>query len=288
MSSYTGYRFKSQDGLNLYARDYPCKKPQGSACKTLICIPGLTRNSADFAALSEHLTDRFRVIALDLRGRGKSDYDVNSENYHPGVYVQDVINLLDSLALDSVILIGTSLGGLVSIFLASLQPKRIAAAVINDIGPDIEKQGLDRIKKYVRNPPEVTTWEEAVLATRSAMAHEFPQLSDQDWEQFARRLFREDSNGTPTLDYDPMISVLLEQNQDSTPLDLWPVFSAIHNLPLLVVRGELSDILSKHCVEKMNEINTGMRYAEIPNCGHAPLLTEPESLVSINQFLDSL
>lgn len=285
MQKYNDYWFQSDDGLTLYARDYQHHSPQA----TILCIPGLTRNSADFSHLCEHLADQFRVVAVELRGRGRSEYDPNPRNYHPGVYVQDMVALLDSLQLESVVLIGTSLGGLISMFLTAMQSNRITAVVINDIGPEVNQDGLDRIKSYVCNPSPVSNWEEAISKTREVHGREFPNFSDADWALFTNNLFRENSEGQPELNYDPAISVLLEQNQDDVvPPDLWPAFNAMGPVPLLLLRGELSDILARECVAKMQRIKPDMQFTEVANCGHAPLLTESESLQSINTFLYSL
>ncbi len=285
MHPYKDYWFESSDGLNLYARDYRHSSPQA----TILCIPGLTRNSADFSRLCDHLADRFRVISVELRGRGNSEYDNNPENYHPGVYVQDVTSLLDALRLESVILIGTSLGGLISMLLSAMQPDRIAAAVINDIGPQVNQQGLDRIKAYVCNQSSVASWQEAEQRTREILGREYPDFKDDDWSFITRNLYRENGSGQPVLNYDPSISILLEQRQDdSVPPDLWPAFEAMRPIPLLVFRGELSDILTRDCVAKMQQIKSDMHFTEIANCGHAPLLTEGESLTAIDNFLNAL
>ena len=285
MSLYRDFWYKSNDGLKLYARDYPHDTPRD----TVLCIAGLTRNSADFSGLCEHLSQQYRVIAVDLRGRGRSNYDPNPLNYHPRSYLNDVISLLDALKLPSVIVIGTSLGGLITMLLASVQPHRVTAAIINDIGPEVSQLGLDRIKAYISNPTAVTSWPQAIDATQQLQGQEYPDFTPEDWESFTKNIYREDSAGMPVLNYDPAIAVLLEQDQDkAVTADLWPLFKAMHSIPLLLVRGQLSDILTQQCVSRMQQIKTDMHYLEIPNRGHAPLLTEPLSLQAIDQFLDAL
>jgi pimeloyl-ACP methyl ester carboxylesterase len=281
MQNYNDYWYKSSDGLRLYARQYGSP----TAENTIICIPGLTRNSADFSILCEHLATQYRIFAVDLRGRGNSDYDTNPENYHPGTYATDIIRLLDELGLPSAIIIGTSLGGLVSMILAATHTNRIAAIVLNDIGPEADQAGLDRIKTYVCNPSSVSNWGEAVAKTKSIQGREYPTFSDEDWLTFSKNLYKENPDGKPILAYDPAIATLLKQPIDAPSADLWPIFKSISDCPLLLIRGELSDILSLHCVTKMQKQRPDMSFLEIPNCGHAPLLSETTALVTIDQFL---
>ncbi|MGK0442812.1 MAG: pimeloyl-ACP methyl ester carboxylesterase [Pseudohongiellaceae bacterium] len=285
MHKYDDYWYQSNDGLKLYARNYSHDKPKA----TIVCIPGLTRNSADFVDLCEYLSADYRVIAVDLRGRGLSEYDSNPLNYHPGIYVEDIIALLDALQLDSAILIGTSLGGLTSMILAAIHPARVAAVIINDIGPETSRVGLERIKNYVCNPVVVSSWAEAVAMTQRINVAEYPNFDDEDWLAFAKNIYHENDSGCPVLNYDMTISVLIAQQQDdAAPPDLWPVFSLMGDAPLLLVRGQLSDILTAACVEQMKSLKPAMQYIEVANCGHAPLLTEPECIEAINYFLGSL
>lgn len=286
MPHYRDHWFNSKDGLRLYARDYRHSTPRA----TIVCIPGLTRNSADFAQLCEHLAAQYRIIATDLRGRGHSAYDPDPLNYHPGVYAEDVIALLDSLNLESVVLIGTSLGGLTSMILAATAPDRISAMIINDVGPETEAAGLDRIRSYVGNTPKVESWAEAVETTRELQGEIYPNLTDLEWMALAKNIYRENTQGKPELNYDPAISVLLDQSKnDAVPPDLWPLFVKIpSSKEILLVRGEHSDILSIKCVQKMQQFRPHMQFVEIANCGHAPLLTEPKSLEKIDRFLAEL
>lgn len=281
MQNYSDYWYQSSDGLRLYARQYGNE----DADHTIICIPGLTRNSADFAPLCEHLADRYRIFAVDLRGRGNSDYDTQPENYHPGSYAADIISLLDDLALPSAIVIGTSLGGLVSMVLAATALERISAVVMNDIGPEADQTGIDRIKAYVSKPSSVSNWAEAVAKTKLIQCQEYPAFSDQDWINFSKNLYRENSEGQPVLAYDPAIAQLLTQPSDQPTPDLWPLFTLLSSTPMLLLRGELSDILSPHCVSKMREQKPDIQFLEIANCGHAPLLSEASALKAIDDFL---
>ncbi|MEH6515315.1 MAG: alpha/beta hydrolase [Halioglobus sp.] len=286
MSSYNDYWFKSSDGLNLYARDYPSGSAVKAPATTIVCIPGLTRNSADFAALAPYLSKRFRVLAVDLRGRGKSEYDTDPNNYVPAVYVEDVQTLLDGLGLASVILIGTSLGGLVSMLLSAMQPQRVASIIVNDIGPEVQQSGLERIKSYVSARSSVASWPEAVRQTREILSREYPNFGLPEWEEFTRNLYREGCDGCPILNYDAGISLPMEQSQPVVePADLWPAFAAITSIPMLLFRGELSDILSRDCATRMLQRHSNMEFVEVPDCGHAPLLTEVECLHAIENFL---
>jgi pimeloyl-ACP methyl ester carboxylesterase len=285
MADYSDYWYSSSDGLKLYARDYPHNQPLA----TILCIPGLTRNSADFTSVCDQLNQHYRVLAVDLRGRGKSQYDPQPNNYHPGVYTDDIIALLDSLQLEKVILVGTSLGGLVSMMLAATQADRITAAIINDIGPEADPRGLERIVAYVSNPTTVNSWPEAIIKTRDYLTREYPDFSDSDWQDFSRNIYRENGCGQPLLDYDPGIAVPLQQSSDNAiPPDLWPLFSALQSLPVLLIRGELSEVLSTQCVRKMQTIHPAMQYVEVKHRGHAPLLTEPQCSAAISQFLAAL
>ncbi len=282
-SEFQDFWFSTQDGLSLYARDYPNNR----ATQTVICIPGLTRNSADFADLCTLLSSQFRVLAVELRGRGKSNYDPKPENYLPATYANDIVKLLDDLDLQSVILIGTSLGGLVSMIASAMRPNRIDKIILNDIGPEINTEGLERIKEYVCDPETVTTWSQAIEKTRSILKREYPKFSERDWEAFTRNLYREDNDGRPVLNYDPAIAVPMKNVASSDVTgDLWPVFDLIKHLPILVFRGCHSDILSTECVRKMRSKKSDIKTVEITDCGHAPLLTEAEAITAITQFLN--
>ena len=227
---------------------------------------GLTRNCADFADLAEHLCERYRVITVDQRGRGRSDYDPIVANYTPVTYVRDMFTLLDKLALEETILVGTSMGGLMAFLMATTQPGRVKAMIINDVGPELDPRGQARSINQVA----------------------FPDFSDRQWLDFTRGIYREE-DGVPVLAYDPAIAAPMEEEgSGAIPPDLWPLFESIIGIPMLVVRGALSDILATSCVEAMLRQKPDLQVAEIPNRGHAPTLTEPASLVAIDAFLGQL
>ena len=286
MKNYTDFRFQSRDGLMLYARDYNRALRHAPV---VLCLPGLTRNSADFAALADHLSERFRVLALDFRGRGRSDYDPDAMNYHPGTYVQDVLSLLDSLGVASASLIGTSLGGLVSMALAATAPTRVTSLILNDVAPALNPAGLARIRGYVGDVAPVPDWKAAAARARAVHGREFPDFTDSDWLAFARNLYREAPDGSLVLDYDPAIAVLFnEADPAAPPPDLWPVFSALPEVPLLLIRGALSDIVSPQVVARMQAQRPAMACVEVAGRGHAPLLTEAVCLKAIDKLLTQL
>jgi pimeloyl-ACP methyl ester carboxylesterase len=287
MADYEDIYYQSRDGLRLYARDYRhWQRPQAPRA-TVLCMHGLTRNSADFGGIADHLADDFRLLVVEQRGRGRSQWDDEPANYQPAVYVQDMFTLLDHLSLDQVVLMGTSLGGLMSMIMVAMQPTRFRAVIMNDIGPVVNPAGLERIKNYVGRSGPVSSWEQAVAQQKKINGGEFPDFSESQWLIFCRALYREDEQGRPVLAYDPAISQPMNEDQDAAvPPDLWPSFDALKPIPTLVIRGALSDILAPECVAEMRSRKPDLVFAEIPNRGHAPTLDEPDSIAAIDQFLD--
>lgn len=288
MADYRDVWYQSTDGLQLYARDYPCRDENTAEPQTVLCMHGLTRNSSDFANLATYLSERFRVISVDNRGRGRSDYDSNVANYTPVTYVQDMFHLLGELGVDDVILCGTSMGGLMSFIMGAMQAARINGMIINDIGPEVDQRGLDRIKGYVGKSKPVHTWDEAVAQAQSINGPAFPDFSDEEWLDFARGIYR-DEDGVPVLAYDPAIAQpMSDEDSGAVPPDLWPLFESLAAIPMLLVRGESSDILAQSCVQAMREKKPDLHYVEIANRGHAPTLNEPASRAAIDNFLAGL
>lgn len=287
MADYSDHWYESDDGLRLYARDYP--GPAGGGALPVLCMHGLSRNSADFAGLADHLAAERRVIVAEQRGRGRSAWDPTPANYTPLTYVQDMFRLLDGLGLDRVILIGTSMGGLMSFLMAAQAPARFPAMVINDIGPEIDPAGLARIQRYVGKNDPVSSWDEAVAQTREINGPAFPDYDDEEWLAFTRNLYVEEG-GVPVLAYDPAIAAGMADPEDTgaVPPDLWPVFDAASEVPMLVIRGASSDILAAGCVERMRERDPDLAVVEVPRVGHAPMLTEPPALAAIDRFLAGL
>lgn len=269
------------DGLRLYVRDYECADPK----LTLLCLHGLTRNSADFEGLVDQLNPAYQVLVADQRGRGRSDYDPSPERYNVVNYVVDTWAILDHLDVADVVLIGTSMGGLMTMMMTGMQPERIRGVVLNDVGPVVEPSGIARIQGYVGKDPRVENWTDAVALVRANNEAAFPDFGDAQWQAFARRMFTEDGDGL-RLAYDPAISNAISEDQTSAvPPDLWPVFENMRNTPVLVLRGALSDILSEQTVAEMGRRHPDLVSVEVPQRGHAPMLDEPEASAAIRTFL---
>jgi pimeloyl-ACP methyl ester carboxylesterase len=288
MAEYDDIYYSSSDGLRLYARDYPCRNENIVHPTTILCMHGLTRNSADFARLAAHLSASYRVLAVDNRGRGLSQYDADAANYKPATYVNDMFTLLGVLGLERVILCGTSMGGIMSMLMAAMQPEKVIGMIINDIGPEIAEEGLRRIKAYVGKAQPVTSWSDAIAQAKEINQIAFPDFSDSEWEEFTRGLYR-DQNGTPVLAYDPAISKpIADEQAGAVAPDLWPLFDAITTIPMLLIRGETSDILAPACVQTMRDKKQDLRFVEVPKRGHAPTLNEAVSRGAIDGFLFEL
>lgn len=274
--------YKSFDGLTLYARDYD----PGSLKPVVLCLHGLTRNSRDFHDLARGLTDDYRVISADQRGRGRSESDPNAANYRPDTYCEDMFTLLEHLKIKEITAIGTSMGGIMTMMMETLRPGLLRAAIINDIGPEINPAGLERIKSYVGGSGPFKSWNAAAKALKAQGPDVFPDYTDEDWIAFAQRTCTETGDGDIEFSYDTAIAKPFKHN-DTAPdqTDLWPVFDALSRVPVLSIRGALSDILSSGTVEKMRRLHPDFISVEIPYIGHAPMLNEPESLQAIQSFL---
>lgn len=271
------------DGLRLHFRDYG-----GGADKVpLLCMHGLTRNSRDFAEFAERHSPSRRVVALDFRGRGMSDNDPVPERYLPPVYAGDVIQLLDQLGIAQAIFVGTSLGGLVTMLVAVMAPQRIAASILNDVGPALNDAGLDRIRSYVGKGQRFASWGDAAAAIAAYSNHVPAAYSAEDWVTMARRVCREEG-GEIVFDYDPAIAVPFETQGAAPDVDLWPLFAAVGQMPLLVIRGEFSDLLSADALQRMHAAVPAMKSVTVAGVGHAPMLDEPEAAAAIDSFLAEL
>lgn len=282
MNAPTDFFYTARDGRRLYCTLYGARRQAGVP---VLCLPGLTRNSKDFAELAERIREQHDVLAADLRGRGRSEWDPDASEYQLPTYVQDVLSLLDARSLGRVVIIGTSLGALIAMTLAALRPDRIAGAVLNDAGPEIDPVGLRRIAGYVGKLPTVTTWAEAAAQAKSVYGSALPGLTDQEWLAYAQRSYRENAAGVPVPDMDPKIAEAF-RTPSPAPTDLWPLFHQIGPIPLLVVRGALSDLLSAATVERMRRENAAVQTVTVPDRGHAPLLNEPECVTAIDAFLE--
>lgn len=269
------------DRLTLYARIYEGDGPP------LLLMHGLTRNSADFEGLAAQLAGKYRLIIADQRGRGRSDYDPEPENYTPATYVDDMMALIDGLELDNPGLIGTSMGGLMAMMMAASEPTRFSSLVLNDIGPVVEQKGLDRIQSYVGALEPFDSWQQAADHCRKVHGDVMVGYDDQDWLGFARRTCQELSDGRIKFAYDPAISEGLSGSEQTVvPPDLWPVWDQLTTIPTLVIHGALSDIISPATIAEMRHRHSGAISAvEIADRGHAPMLDEPVALSAIDKFL---
>lgn len=279
----SGHYFQSDDGLNIFYRDFGGQN-DGTP---VICLPGLTRNSRDFDDLAHYISNRRRVIAVDFRGRGFSDYDPTWQNYHPLTYVSDVWTLLDLLVIDKVIVVGTSLGGLCAMVMAAQQGERIAGVVMNDIGPEINPAGIARISDYTGRAAPVTNWVEAAQQTKEIYGEWLPGLSDDDFMRMARRAFREIEDDIPRLDMDANIGRAIREVGPQKG-DPWELFAALFDVPVTLLWGVLSDILTEDIIGKMRVAKPDIEVTPVADRGHVPLLDEPESLSAIDSFLGNV
>ena len=282
-------RWSSSDGLSLYARDYAAAA--GPAKLPVIAIHGLTRNSADFGAIAPLIAQSGRrVLALDIRGRGQSDRAPDPMTYQPVTYAQDVLALMRDLGVERAVFLGTSMGGLITMAMAAIRSKVVAAAIINDVGPEVAKEGLTRIAAYAGQPVEIGSWAEAAAHVRKLNEIALPHYTDADWDAFARRTFRIGTEGTPVPDYDPdIMAPIRAAGAKALVPNLWPFFTRLaKGRPVLLVRGETSDLLSEAIAAKMRKRAPKMDFVEVPGVGHAPMLDEPEAKAAIFPFLSEL
>ncbi len=282
--SFREHYWQSHDGLRLYSRFYP--GPEGAAA-TVLCLHGLTRNSRDFEDLALHLQQRFRVIVPDLRGRGFSARDPQLKNYQPAVYLKDIVALLATLESPRVAVIGTSLGGMLAMMLGIKHRPNITGIVLNDIGPELDPAGIERIKQYAGRLPAPVDWADAIAQTQAAFGSAWPDLSPERWATLARRGYREDSSGAVLADADPLIGDALRA-APAAQLDPWPLWRALRGLPVLAIRGALSDLLSADTFDKMRVEYPELVQLSLPNRGHVPLLDEPAALAAIDAFLQRI
>jgi pimeloyl-ACP methyl ester carboxylesterase len=282
MAAFEHRKITTADGLKLNFRDYegPTDQPP------ILCLPGLTRNARDFEGVADRLGGEWRIIAPDFRGRGRSQSDPNSANYRPATYVADMLKLLDQLGIADAVFFGTSLGGIVTMVLAHGDEERVAGALLNDIGPEVDPRGIERIRSYVGRPQNWASWAEAGAAFSEAQRDVFPDWQSADWERFARRTCRQDGNGQIVLDYDMAIAEPFATVNEGTQPNLWPLLGGLKGKPVTVLRGATSDLFSAEVAQRMiDELGSEAELVTVPGVGHAPTLEEAESVAAIDRLL---
>lgn len=285
MDGYAEQFVSAQDGLKLHVR---CYGPRVSAALPVVCLPGLSRTAADFdtlsLSLSRHAARPRRVLALDYRGRGRSEWDRDPGNYNPLGELGDALAVTTALGVGPAIIVGTSRGGIIAMMLAALRPTLLAGVVLNDIGPVIEPKGLIRIKGYVGKMPRPHSFEEGAEILRRLFDAQFPKQTAAEWLAASQRGWEErDGKLVPT--YDTRLTRSLDAVSPERPLpSLWKEFDALARVPLMVVRGANSDVLAPDTLTAMRTRRPDLDVLEVPDQGHAPLLAEPETLARIAAF----
>ena len=282
----TSVFLSAPDGLRLHAR---CYGRRSAAALPVVCLPGLARTAEDFnklaLALAGDATHPRRVIALDYRGRGLSDYDRDPANYSFQTELADALAVMTALDVMPAVVVGTSRGGILAMLLAAVRPSALAGVVLNDIGPVIEPKGLMRIRGYVGKLPQPTSFEEGAEILRRLFSAQFPKLAKEDWLAAAHRNFKE-QDGALVPTYDVRLMKTLEGINFEKPFPpLWKEFGALANVPVLTVRGANSDLLSPETVEAMRARHGGMAVLEVPDQGHAPLLVEADVIARLAAFI---
>ncbi len=281
--------FTSYDGLNIYARCYHASKPSGTT--PVLCLPGLTRNSQDFHLLATYLSQQAEnqrdVYCIDLRGRGRSDYDKDWKNYTTITELRDIIDLTTIEGIHKASIIGTSRGGLISMIMASARPTLIESVILNDIGPVINTEGLLRIRSYAGTLPTTRDWDEACTIIRSINEKHFTDFTDEEWMTIARQSFLE-ADGRPIPSYDTDLGKPLAEIDFTEPLPTaWPQFIALGKFPLMVLRGQNSDLLSEETMKEMKERLPDMIPVTVENQGHAPIFIRQDLTETIYSFLEN-
>ncbi|TCO72807.1 alpha/beta fold hydrolase [Rhodovulum euryhalinum] len=272
-------RFAADDGLWLAYDDQGTGTP-------LLCLAGLTRNMDDFEPVVEQFADRARIIRLDTRGRGGSDHDPDFMNYNLIREGRDALALLDHLGLARAAILGTSRGGLIAMVLAAGHKDRLIGVCLNDIGPMVDPVGMGYIMSYLGKRPELADYDAAAARLEQTMARRFPGVTRAQWRVYARRLWDEAPDGL-ALRYDPRLRhAVAEASATGAMPDLWPLFDALAGLPVALIRGANSDILSADTAAEMRRRRPDMIHAEVADRGHVPFLDEPESVAAIAAFLE--
>lgn len=278
MAEWTDRYWNSADGVKLHYRDHDGNRDR----PPILCIPGLTRNARDFEPIADRFAGDWRVISIDLRGRGGSAFDPDPANYKPMVYVADILKLLDQLGIADAVFVGTSLGGLCTMALALTDRERIAGALLNDIGPVVDMAGIERISGYVGKDVRFAGWDEAIAQVAERSGDVYPDYGPAEWERFVRRMAREDGDAV-VFDYDMRIVDNFERA--ATAPEIWPLYQALDGRPVTILRGELSDLLSVEVAERMANAIDDAELVTVPRVGHAPSFDEPESIAALERLL---
>lgn len=274
-------RFTTSDGLSLYYEDEGQSAP-------ILCLAGLTRNVTDFTYLMPHLTGH-RVIRMDYRGRGKSDYAEDFMSYSILREGQDAIELMDHLEIDRFTLIGTSRGGLIAMALSVTHPGRMNGVVLNDIGPEVAPIGIERIMDYVGKTPPFSNLDAAAEALHAGHAEGFPDVPLSRWREQAEFMWADAPGGGVALRYDAKLrDAMIGQAGAGEAPDLWQLFDGLKDLPVAAIRGANSDLLSFETFEKMQDRHPDLIAVTVPNRGHVPFLDEPEAVAAIHQLLEAV
>lgn len=282
MAAFTDGYWWSNDNLRLHYRDYP---GGADGRPPILCIPGLTRNARDFAHVADRLAGEWRLICVDLRGRGESAYAKDPMTYVPLTYLQDLEALIADRTLDRFVLFGTSLGGMLSALLASTGHARVAGALINDVGPVLDPAGLTRIKTYVGRNTSCPTWLHAARMIAESQGAAFPDFTIEDWLAMAKRVCRLTQSGRITFDYDMKVAEPLRVPGGESGFDMWPAFESLRGIPTTLLHGELSDLLTARGAADLIARLPEMELVTVPRVGHAPILDEAESVAAIDRLL---
>lgn len=288
----TGFQefyFSASDGLQLYGRKYGWENHDPHP---VVCLPGLTRNSDDFAAIATHLAGdgggNRRVVTFDYRGRGKSAYDRDWQNYNILKEAEDVLTGLTAIGLGQVNILGTSRGGIIAFVIAATRPGVLKSVILNDIGPELSGPGLVRIKRNMEKSRAPKTMDEAALMLENGFKRSFPNLGADDWKRQAGVIYREE-NGKLVLNYDrKLLHTFKAINLDAPLADMWPQFRGLSQLPCMLIHGKLSDLLTDEIVNKMLETKPDLHVHAVSDEGHAPLLRDEDTRSAISRFLEKI
>jgi len=284
------FTWKSSDGLQLYGRNWVADEPEDDSRIPVVCLPGLSRNSRDFNDIASYLHAlNHHVVALDYRGRGKSDWDSDWRNYALPIEENDIALAIEKLELERFAVLGTSRGGLHALVMAGRYPaEQMAGVIFNDVGPHIEMRAIHRIAATLGHRMSVSSLQQVADNLKHTIGHQFPAFEDKDWLKLAGQLASDTSDGF-VMDYDPALARQFASLDDAAPApDLWPLYDRLLDRPVMVIHGEKSDLLSPETCKRMVETHPNARLKTIPGQGHAPVLWETETHEAIAQFLKEL